>query len=211
MGTKLDIVNAMLRATGERPHNTLQTQHPSVLTAIDKVNEKNDEVQSRGWWFNRERHFRMVPDGNGHIAIPQNALSFSLVSPALQRSTHEGKVRYVQRGDTVYDSWNHTDVLPAGTVLYADLTTLLPIEELPLVAFNYLRAICVREFYEDDDGDLQKASKLEERQIMAWNQLRSSELKAVGTSIYDRPAVQKVLYRIGGIQQNPRYPGGGIR
>lgn len=208
MGTKLSIVNAMLIATGERAHNTLATQHPSVLTAVNKVDEKNEEFQARGWWFNRDQHMMLVPEAvTGEIHIPDNALAFSLVSPVLERSTVEGKSRYVQRNNKVYDSWQHTYNLGAIR-LSADITTKLEIQDLPAAAYNYLRAICVQEFYEDDDGDLQKASKLEERSIRAWNELRVQELKALGTSAFDRPAVQRMNYRIGGTQYNPRWPGG---
>ena len=207
MGTKLQIVNAMLLSTGERQHNTLNTQHPSVLTAIGKVDAKDQEFQSRGYWFNRDRHVRLIPDADGIVHIPDNHLSFSLVSPTLQRSTYEGKVRYVARGNKLYDSFDHTYVIKELS-LYADIITQLPIEDLPPVAFSYLQALCVQEFYEDDDGDLQKASKLEERKVFAWNALRVEELRAIGTSMHDRPAVQAMNYRIGGTQYNPRWPGG---
>ena len=206
MRTELDIVNAMLRATGERKHNTLNTQHPSVLTARDLISINNAEFQARGWWFNRNQNVVLIPDAEGIINVPNNHLSFTLVQSALYSGT-TNKTRYVVRDNKVYDSLNNTFNIKER--ITANIIVRMNIEDMPALASIYLQHKCVEDFVVDDDGDIKKSDKYSERRQIAWVNLKVEELKATGVNSFDRIAVQQMDYRIGqGVSYNPRYPGG---
>lgn len=206
MGTKLNIVNAMLSAVGEGEQNTLATLHPSVLKAVNFIDGNNEQFQNRGWWFNKDYNLKLLPNTEGFIQVPANCLAFAITGNSLATSSQEAKERYVVRGNRVYDTKENTYVMPGYVV--ADITTMLPVELLPSAAFTYLKKMCIAEFYLDDDGDLGKADRLDQKAKEAWLQLKTEELRSTGVNVNDRPAVQALTYRQGGYSINPRWPGG---
>ena len=167
MDPELEIVNAILRVTGESTTSTLATQHPSVIQAKDAMNSNNKDFQSRGWWFNRERNIKLLPDNEGKIALPDGTMQFQITQNGLNNTNGVGKERYVDRGRKVYDNFLHTYVI--GIALYADLIILRPVAELPAPAISYLKHLCRVSVLVDDDGDLNKAQKIEEQKAEAWH------------------------------------------
>jgi hypothetical protein len=207
---ELDIVRAMMAVNGEGTASspTLETTHPSVQAALSALRRLNTEFQSRGFWFNRERDIKLLPDIDGKITIPAETLSFSVTAYDLMRKTPYSQQQYVNRGVKVYDNLNHTYVI--GVPIWADLILELTVEELPATAAAYLKNLAVQQFYEDDDGDLNKARKLEERTAKAWHRVYAEELKVTAANALSSPQAQTLRYRIGqsGSPSNPNYPGG---
>jgi hypothetical protein len=86
-------------------------------------------VQSTGWWYNTDDAWPLVPDINGHIAVPPNALQ---VVPA------DGEKDIVERANKLYNRSDRTAVFPQGTKVEANIKWFFPYEELPQVARNYI-------------------------------------------------------------------------
>lgn len=195
MDQELDIVNAILRANGEAITPTLATQHPSVIQAKDLLASNNLDFQSRGWWFNRERYLKLLPDNAGKIILPNETLQFQQTQQNLNIRNGVHKERYVDRGKTVYDNLNHTYVI--SDAIYADLILLRPVNELPAIAASYLKHLCREAVVIDDDGDQVKVDRITNQKAEAWHRLYSHELKTTGQNALDSPAAQQLRYRIG--------------
>lgn len=52
MSTELNLVNATLRAIGQEPVVTLEDPSIDTLLAQTVVNESNEDLQLKDWWFN---------------------------------------------------------------------------------------------------------------------------------------------------------------
>lgn len=195
MDQELDIINAILRANGEAITLTLATQHPSVIQAKDVLASNNLDFQSRGWWFNRERYLKLLPDNEGRIILPAETLQFSQTQGQINVSNSVNKERYVDRGKQVYDNFEHTFVIPDA--IYADLILLRPVNELPAIAASYLKHLCREAVVIDDDGDQMKVDRITTQKSEAWHRLYSHELKTTGQNALDSPAAQQLRYRIG--------------
>ncbi len=208
MDTELEIVNAILRVGGEAITLTLSTQHPSVIQAKEVMDSNNKDFQSRGWWFNRERNIKLLPDNAGEVKLPDETMQFQLTQNALNNANAISRERYVDRGTRLYDNFLHTYVI--STPVYADLILLRPVNELPAPAASYLKHLCREAVTIDDDGDLQKVSKIQEQKAEAWHRLYAYELKTTGQNALDSPAALQLRYRIGQMQtpSNPYIPGG---
>lgn len=206
--TELDIVNAVLRANGEEVTSTLSTQHPSVIQAKDLIASSNLDFQSRGWWFNRERNYKLLPDNENMIKLPDETLQFQQTQNQLNIRNGVHKERYVDRGRKVYDNLEHTYEIPEA--IYADLILLRPINELPAIAASYLKHLCREQVVVDDDGDQQKVDRIKEAKAEAWHRLYSHELKTTAQNALDSPAAQQLRYRIGSVNtpSNSYFPGG---
>lgn len=209
MDQELDIVNAILRANGEAITLTLSTQHPSVIQAKDLLNSSNLDFQSRGWWFNRERNLKLLPDNEGKIILPNETMQFQQTQNQLNIRNGVHKERYVDRGKVVYDNFDHTYVIAEGAI-YADLILLRPVNELPAVAASYLKHLCREAVVIDDDGDQVKIDRIKEQKAEAWHRLFSYELKTTAQNALDSPAAQQLRYRIGSVNtpSNAYLPGG---
>lgn len=208
MGTELQIVNAMLSTVGEMQQVTLETSHPSVVTARNILQADNADIQGKGWWFNKEFNLKLMPDDTGEVLIPAEALDFALAQSILRRTPVNQRNRYVKRAGKVYDTHEHT--FNIGCPVHADIVTLLAIEDLPAPAFNYLRHVASHSMYVADDGDQQKLMRLEDRVNIAWADLKSAELQAIAPNALHSPSADNLLYRIGqgGQPSNPVFPGG---
>lgn len=134
--SQLDAVNEMLRSIGQGTISSLEfSESVDAENAKAILHDTNRKVQSRGWWFNKERDYPLLPDSDGFINLPVNTLKFS------PTALHRG---LVNRGSRLYDTENHTYVFEKS--VEADLTLFLAFEELPQDARNYVAARAGRLF-----------------------------------------------------------------
>ena len=72
--TELDAVNMMLISIGQTPVNTLSvTGIRDVAIAQTILQNTSRSVQNKGWSFNKETDYEMVPDGSDNIVVPTQA------------------------------------------------------------------------------------------------------------------------------------------
>lgn len=138
--TTLEAVNAMLATIGESPVTTVESVDPlpvDVAIALNALRFVSREVQTRSWNFNSETDYPLVRDGSGFIPVPQNAVRVD--------TTYEySKYDVVVRGTRLYDRGEHTFVFPED--LKVDITFVLPFEDLPEPARNYITIRAGRRF-----------------------------------------------------------------
>lgn len=141
--TELAAVNAMLRSIGEAPIATLaEIDVPDAEIALTTLRSVSREVQVRGWDFNTEEAYSLAVNGSGEITLPSNTLS---VDPT------DTTKRYVQRGGRLYDRVEHTYTFTEAVEV--DLILMLPFEELPEAARQYIYVRAARQFQDCTVGD----------------------------------------------------------
>lgn len=209
MITRQSIINSMLSVVGESGVSSLMTTHPSVQTASNIVDVEDTDLQSRGWWFNRELDLKLTQETDGTVQMPDNTLSIERSNIELL-SNYE-KQRYVRRGLFMYDVYRHTKNI--GQSVCVNLVVQLDTNDLPIEASSYLLHCCRYKMYVDDDGDTFKTQELKIARAEAWEKLQSAQMKSVATNAMDRPAVRLMNYRLraGYSTGNPNLIGGRIR
>lgn len=195
MANKLELVNHLLQTVGEGRVLSLETGHPSVIQALQALEGYDQDFQGQGWWFNVNRMMTLVPNNVGEILLPSECMKFSITHRHLQWLPATEKMRYTMRGNRVYDSWINTFNIAQDLV--ADLTVRLEIEDLPPSAASYLKHMAAEAYYVDDDGDNQKADKLQQRTVRAFHILKSEEMEQQAVNAMDSPSARALTYRIG--------------
>lgn len=203
MTTKLEILNHVLSVVGETPVSSVDSQHPTVLSATVEIDRVTKELQKRGWWFNTEFALSLGANDEGEVIVPSTALFLWPLDP---------RSHLVQRGTRLYDPVNHTFTINAD--VQVDLISLLPIEELPEAAAMYIQHKTALDFYVNDDGDDGQGSKtvrLDQRVTEAWAELQKAQLKATKVNAKYRTSVALLRSRMsqaGSTGYNPNWPGG---
>lgn len=207
MYTELELVNHILHTRGEDTTPTLETTHPSVVTAKQTLASFNKEVQGKGWWFNTDYAVKLLPNVAGKVVVPAGVLKFTVTRTVQDAASPKDKLRYVRRGGFVYDTWDHTDVL--NRAVWADLVVLLDYEDIPEAAGSYLKHYSAAQSFLADDGDVQQKRELDRLVQEAWAFLRKHEIDAQATNALESPAAQNLLYGPGaGYGRNPYFIGG---
>lgn len=141
--TELEAVNAMLRSIGEAPIASLvEIDVPDAEIALTTLRSVSREVQVKGWDFNTEEAYSLEVNEDGNVPVPTNTLS---VDPTDQTK------RYVQRGGRLYDRVNHTYTFTEAVEV--DLILMLPFDELPEAARQYIYVRAARQFQDCTVGD----------------------------------------------------------
>lgn len=137
--SELEAVNLMLSVIGESPLSTLDD-----VTVVDAVlarqvlSEASRAVQSRGYHFNTEVNFPLLPDATTkEISVPTNTLRVDTVYPDQETDA-------VNRGTKLYDRLNHTFQFTKGVKV--DLVLLLSFDQLPEAARYYIAVKAARMF-----------------------------------------------------------------
>lgn len=138
--SKLEAVNTMIGVVGESPVNSISgiSLPVSVVTALNVLDEVNREVQSEGWHYNTEHVYPLVRDASNKINLPANTLRVDVPIDKYN------DIDIVQRGTTLYDRKNHTDVF--GEDLDVSITFELTFEQLPQQFRSYITIRAARKF-----------------------------------------------------------------
>ena len=209
MPTRAQIINHMLRTLGEGGVSNDQSLHPTVQLCNNTLDIVNSEVQGRGWWFNKEYNLVLVPDNRGEVVVPTEALDMNIYG--VQNLGPADKIKLVRRANRIYDTVNHTYTLHRNITV--DITILMDIDDIPSVAQTYIQHKAAETVFLDEDGDVQKMQKLEQRTTFAWQALQAAQLKNLATNALDRTSVRQLNsgWRPGGQGRNPNFIGGRIR
>lgn len=200
MTTSLEILNHCLNLVGERPVTSYDSNHPTALSAKVQIEAAAKEVQSRGWWFNKEYNYTLSPNGVGELLVPSDTLSILPLSPYSY---------LVQRSSKLYDPINHTFDVDAD--VECKIVIQLDIADLPEVAATYIKKKAGYDFYLADDGDVEKLTFLDREVLKAWAALQQEELRQSRVNSNNRPVTAYLRMRTKqyGTSYNPTYPGGG--
>jgi len=162
--TALDAVNDMLRSIGQGQVNSLDA-HEGVDAgnAISALITTSREVQERGWYFNTDYDYPLVPDVNGAIALPPNMVQFE---------PEKCWDHVTERDRKLYDRDKHTFVFDASTTIRGRVVWLFEFEQLPQAARTYIHRKAGRMFQVGAVGsDLlyQFTREMEEEALAALN------------------------------------------
>lgn len=137
MSTRLQAINlslAMLGRTGVPSEDSRDVDAQDASIELDRVSHTFQLNNGHGWWFNREPNWRMVPDANGCIFVPNNTLS--MIADGDNMTRNRG---LTIRGNRVYDLVNHSFDMRHRTDgdIYFDFIVNLPFDQLPPSAKMY--------------------------------------------------------------------------
>ncbi len=173
--TELEAVNTMLATIGEAPINSLTVSGlADAATAKSILNEVSRAVQNKRLSFNSEEEYPLVPDKNGYIVIPDNALF-------VDTSASCADVDAVWRGGKLYDRYNHTFVFTK--TLKVDITFFLAFEDMPEYARHYIAIRAARIFQARVLGAESIQKFTEEDEVQALTDFQSAEADAADFNI----------------------------
>tara|TARA_R100001594_G_scaffold20163_1_gene39029 strand:+ start:232 stop:864 length:633 start_codon:yes stop_codon:yes gene_type:complete len=139
VSTELDAVNQILSSVGQAPVTTLDLQNPEVAIVLNTLREVNKTVQTEGWSFNTERHYKLTADATTFkIEYPTNALSIDTY-----RYQHYDDYNPVRRGGFLYDKNEHTYEWKDGDdprELTCDIVWYFEFADLPPAVQAYVTA-----------------------------------------------------------------------
>lgn len=204
--TRLDAINTCLRGIGIAPVETEDDPDLDAATASQVINQVSMDIQSRGWWFNKESNWHLTPDETtGYISAPSSALSI-ITSGA---SRNEG---LTIRDNKIYDLYNHTYDLrdraysvPGSDILYIEFTfiTELPFEDMPPVARQAVTFAARRQFAQDLEVDKSRYEFQAKDERTAYNNLlRENARNNKRNPFRDNSSIALFMSKAGGYNSN---------
>jgi hypothetical protein len=165
--SKLEGVNTMLTAIGEIPVSSITSATTNdVSIAISILESTSREVQSRGWFYNTDLNYTLIPNNNNEIELPANTLRVELEGSSRSKN-------YVERNRKLYDRYNNTfaitDTVKVTIVFY------LEFENIPEVARQYITIRAARIFQDRMlvSSELHKFHEIDE--LQAYMALKEAE------------------------------------
>lgn len=143
--SELEAINLMLQVIGESPLSTLNdVTVADAILAKSILSEASREVQSKGYDFNTEDLYPLLPSADGgEITLPPNCLR-------VDTDGNFSDLRVVQRGNRLYNKATHS--YSFDYPITAQLVLCLPFEELPQTARHYITIKAARKFQERTVG-----------------------------------------------------------
>lgn len=176
--TELMAVNAMLRAIGESPLNSLDDAGVvDAVLAQQTLEYVSRNVQERGWHWNTLESLslsRGYPDGE--IVLPDNTLKVDTVGP-------DECLPSIQRGNRLFNK--RTNSFTYDKAVVVDLVEFLPFDEIPQAARTYITCQAIRKFQQDRVGSDTLSNFQETDEKLAWQQLMAAESEALDATIFD--------------------------
>jgi len=172
--TKVNMINQCLLAIGETPLPEETVIDDLVLgtdadVARRLVETTMVEVQSRGWYFNTDYDFPLLPDVNNFISLPPSVLR-------IDTGNSPDRNRYIEINSRVYDLLNKTYVIPNPII--ADVIWLKDYEELPPEAYEYISLRAARKFQQRVIGssEISRFTELDEADALINLQRRQLQI-----------------------------------
>jgi len=203
LNTKLDAVNLCLSGIGREPVATIETADLDAAMALAIIDQTMLDIQmndGKGWWFNKEDRWRLEPDEQGRITLPNNTLSIL----EARGSFHDVGNRLTVRGRRVYDTDNHTydlsGIVDRDGKIEFRLILLLSYEDLPATARSAIAWRSRRLFGDDTVGDASQSQRDQQNEMRAYRSLEAENQRVTRMNyLRDNSQVRSRLGLIGGV------------
>ena len=164
---KVEAVSICLSTIGEPRINSLEGAGLDAQMAAEVIDETSRKVQAKGWHWNKEIH-KLSPDVFGNINLPANTVEVDSVNGSVS-------VDIVQRGLRLFDKTKAT--FSFTTPVELKLVVLLPFDDLPHAAKDYITVRAARVFQARVLGSETQEKFTEKDERDAWAELRKHELR----------------------------------
>lgn len=175
--TQLTVINACLASMGEEPINSMAEENAFINSAKFALEQANINEQSRGWYFNVEV-IKLYPDAiTKQYRVPADIVDLTVckINPGW----------LALRGTRLYDSSNG-EHLTGTAMMRVRGVRLLEFEDLPLMARRMVKAAAVILFQQSYDGDAAKIKDAQTEYQMAYINVNSQHIRAVGANFLPR-------------------------
>lgn len=187
--TTLDAVNEMITSIGLSPVNTLSVQGiKDVAVAQRTLHNVSRKVQSKGWWFNVDRDFPLLPEeGTYHIKVPEDAIGI--------RCEDRGR-NLVERKRLLYDLDRNSYNFENQNNLKFRIVRFLDFEDIPQTARDYIAMRAIRVFQARAVGSPVLKTYTDQDEALAYAELLREHLKGSNTNMFRRPSMtNRILHR----------------
>lgn len=187
--TTLDAVNEMITSIGLSPVNTLSVQGiKDVAVAQRTLHNVSRKVQSKGWWFNVDRDFPLLPEeGMHHIKVPEDAISI--------RCEDRGR-NLVERKRLLYDLDRNSYNFENQNNLKFRIVRFLDFEDIPQTARDYIAMRAIRVFQARAVGSPVLKTYTDQDEALAYAEMLREHLKGSNTNMFRRPSMtNRILHR----------------
>lgn len=188
--TELEVVNDILRATGDSPVNSINSTHPNVTAIRTQLQRTVAKLQRRGWWFNKEYEHEFQPTNN-RITLPNDV---SAIVPV--------DTNVVMRGKELYDRARNSYVFEEP-VKVVSLVRTLEFQQLPESMQEAVKYAAAVEYIRDSVGD---KALMDEFKTLAGSSMLAvlaEDLESEQLNAFNRPTAIKM--RIGVQPYRGRY------
>ena len=185
--TELDAVNEMLQSIGQAPVNTLEVSNiKDVSFARLTLNNTLREVLSRGWSFNVDSEYELLPDVNDNILLPTDALDIDCTDYSRNLVWRDGKLWDEDEG-----TFTITD-----TTLTFRIVRYMPFEDIPQAARQYITMKAGRVFQSRIVGSQILYQFTKEMEVEAYANFLRSENRIKDLNMFRAPTrVNRIFTR----------------
>ncbi len=183
--SELDAVNNLLLSIGQSPVNTLHVPGvKDVSIARMSLHDTSREVQGHGWWFNTDTNYPLMPDSQGRVMLPPNALQ------VIPQSTE-----VTERGGGLYDRTRRSFLFPTGVAVNCTVRWFFPFEELPQAARNYIQRRAGRIFQTNIVASRILYEFTKELEVEALAEMQRNDLRVNRPNFFNSASTTNTIFQ----------------
>jgi len=184
--TELRAVNSLLTALGDSPVNELDDDNPDIAIAREVLSVNSVDMQSEGWWFNKET-WDIVLDTYNKIPVQSNALYVDTPDS-----------NWIKRGNYLYNLENHSYDFSGVDITNKTYTaiTLLPYSELPDIAYNYIVNLAKIQYLMEMESQGDKVDVISKIAARQYIELKKLQMKFSRPTKLNSPIFQKMFQNV---------------
>lgn len=204
---KLDAINAVLDAIGTVGINSDEEIDWNMDASmadklIDRISQKIQSNNDKGWWFNREEFHKFTPEKKtGYVQVPNNTLACYI-------KRHDGKVNAVSMRDNLlfdakelgYDMRNATK---GDDKVHCILVVNLGFDTLPSVAKHAVADAACFWAVNNTEADRTKMESYKNASDTSIIALQSADASQKRRNMFNNARVRSDLSMIRGYNVNP--------
>lgn len=186
---ELSAVNDMLSSIGEAPFNTLEgATTASVAIARNVLANETSKLQARGWHFNTDHEYPLVPTASGEIILPDN-----MVQVDVAQGRFTGTYDPVIREGKLYDRNSHS--FKWTETIYADVRWIFPFEDLPEIFRQYVTIRASRQFMDRMVGADTLVVYTQDDEYRAWANCLAEEAEQADYNFFANGEIAQTFVR----------------
>lgn len=195
--SELDAVNMVMKAKGLDLVTTLDISDAEIADAAFHLNTVDKDVQSKGWWFNKDYSLKLAIASDGTVPLPVGTLQ---VSPAYYNWGFN-QSPYVERGGKLWDTDKKTFSFTMQPIV--DITLRLAFEDLPEVARRYISILAAHNAQGLDRGNAATGQFTNQMVLLSLATLEQEQDKAQpNNQVHDNISVQGAVNGFGGMARS---------